>query len=271
MNIYRSHPVTALVIAALGFGGPLSSEVSAQTSAPANPVKLTTATTADKTASVGLPDGWTLTNGDNGYVSVTGPHDAKILLGAIAIAKDGPAGPGAPGSDVMFALPFSGGLKEKLTTILVAGAPSLGLPKPAITYASEVRTRLPMCSRFLGTLVYGSDSNAFEGIICSLKPDWLGYYKNIIFLLQVPSSRAAEDRPVVEQIAASYRVTPAMFRLMLATYTALPPAPPGGTAPMMPGLAPYQDPTHSDCFDYNIIRESPPWEVPMHCGGIQPY
>jgi hypothetical protein len=38
----------------------------------------------------------------------------------------------------------------------------------------------------------------------------------------------------------------------------------------MPGIAPYQDPTNSDCFDYNVIRESPPWEVPMHCGGTMP-
>ena len=37
---------------------------------------------------------------------------------------------------------------------------------------------------------------------------------------------------------------------------------------MMP--APYQDPTNSDCFDYNVIRQSPPWEVPMHCGGHMP-
>jgi len=225
--------------------------------------QLKTTTTADQTASVGIPDGWTLAKGSNGFVYVTGPNDERVNLGVIVVAKNGPAGSGTTG-EVAFALPFSATLKEKFTTILVAGAAKQGLPKPEITVASETPTRLQMCSRLLGGWIAGSDSKKFEGVICSLQPDWLGLYKNIVFLLQVPSSRAAQDRPIVEQIAASYRVTPEMFKKMLAPYTALPPQPPAG-------LAPYQDPTNSDCFDYNVIRESPPWEVPMHCGGTKPY
>jgi hypothetical protein len=224
--------------------------------------QLTSATTDDKTASVGIPDGWTLAKGSNGFVYVTGPNDERVNLGVIVVAKNGPAGSGTTG-EVAFALPFSATLKEKFTTILQAGAAKQGLPKPEITFASEVPTKLPMCSRLFGSTTAGSDSRKFEGVICSLQPDWLGLYKNIVFLLQVPSSRAAQDRPIVEQIAASYRVTPDMFKKMLAPYTALPPQRPAG-------LAPYQDPTNSDCFDYNVIRESPPWEVPMHCGGTKP-
>jgi len=224
--------------------------------------QLKTATTADQTASVGIPDGWTLAKGSNGFVYVTGPNDERVNLGVIVVAKNGPAGSGTTG-EVAFALPFTATAKEKFTTILESGAAKQGLPKPAITVASENPTRLPMCSRLLGGWTAGSDSRKFEGVICSLQPDWLGLYKNIVFLLQVPSSRAAQDRPIVEQIAASYRVTPDMFKKMLASYTDLPPQPPSG-------LAPYQDPTNSDCFDYNVIRESPPWEVPMHCGGTNP-
>jgi hypothetical protein len=231
--------------------------------------QLTTATTDDKTASVGIPDGWKLVKGSNGFVYVTGPNDQRVNLGVIVVAKNGPAGAGTEG-EVAFALPFSATLKEKFTTILQAGAAKQGLPKPEITFASENPTRLPMCSRYFGSWIAGSDSRKFEGVICSLQPDWLGLYKNIVFLLQVPSGRAAQDRPIVEQVAASYRVTPDMFKKMLAPYTALPPRPPSGPMPAMPGLAPYQDPTNSDCFDYNVIRESPPWEVPMHCGGTNP-
>jgi hypothetical protein len=226
--------------------------------------QLTTATTDDKTASVGIPEGWKLAKGSNGFVYVTGPNDERVNLGVIVVAKNGPAGSGTTG-EVAFALPFSATLKEKFMTILVAGAAKQGLPKPEITVASEVPTKLPMCSRLFGSTTAGSDSKKFEGVICSLRPDWLGLYKNIVFLLQVPSSRAAQDRPIVEQIAASYRVTPDMFKKMLAPYTALPPQ-----QPLPTGLAPYQDPTNSDCFDYNVIRESPPWEVPMHCGGTRP-
>ncbi|HTD59020.1 MAG TPA: hypothetical protein VK679_00140 [Gemmatimonadaceae bacterium] len=227
--------------------------------------QLKTTTTADQTASVGVPDGWTLAKGSNGFVYVTGPNDERVNLGVIVVAKNGPAGSGTTG-EVAFALPFSATLKEKFTTILQAGAAKQGLPKPEITFASEVPTKLPMCSRLFGSTTAGADSRKFEGVICSLRPDWLGLYKNIVFLLQVPSSRAAQDRPIVERIAASYRVTPDMFKKMLAPYTALPPQ-----QPLPTGLAPYQDPTNSDCFDYNVIRESPPWEVPMHCGGTKPY
>ena len=227
--------------------------------------QLTTATTDDKTASVGIPGGWKLAKGSNGFVYVTGPNDQRASLGVIVVAKNGPAGSGTTG-EVAFALPFSATLKEKFTTILVTGAAKQGLAKPEITFASEVPTKLPMCSRLFGSTTAGADSRKFEGVICSLRPDWLGLYKNIVFLLQVPSSRAAQDRPIVERIAASYRVTPDMFKKMLAPYTALPPQ-----QPLPTGLAPYQDPTNSDCFDYNVIRESPPWEVPMHCGGTKPY
>jgi hypothetical protein len=227
--------------------------------------QLTTVSTDDKTASVGIPNGWKLAKGSNGFVYVTGPNDQRASLGVIVVAKNGPAGSGTTG-EVAFALPFSATLKEKFTTILQAGAAKQGLAKPEITVASEAPTKLPMCSRLFGSTTAGSDSKKFEGVICSLRPDWLGLYKNIVFLLQVPSSRAAQDRPIVEQIAASYRVTPDMFKKMLAPYTALPPQ-----QPLPTGLAPYQDPTNSDCFDYNVIRESPPWEVPMHCGGTKPY
>jgi hypothetical protein len=253
MNIVNRSLIGLVLIAA-------TSPVSAQ---------LTTATTDDKTASVGVPDGWKLAKGSNGFVYVTGPNDERVNLGVIVVAKNGPAGGGTTG-EVAFALPFSATMKEKFTTILQAGAAKQGMPKPEITFASEIRTKLPMCSRFLGSWTAGSDSKKFESIICSLQPDWLGLYKNIVFLLQVPASRAAQDRPIVEQIAGSYRVTPEMFKKMLAPYTALPPRPPSGPMPAMPGLAPYQDPTNSDCFDYNVIRESPPWEVPMHCGGWNP-
>jgi hypothetical protein len=252
MNIVHRHLMCLALVAA-------TSRASAQ---------LTTATTDDKTASVGIPDGWKLAKGSNGFVSVTGPNDERVNLGVIVVAKNGPAGSGTTG-EVAFALPFSATLKEKFTTIVQSGAAKQGSPKPDITFASEARTRLPMCSRLFGSWTAGSDSRKFEGVICSLQPDWLGLYKNIVFLLQVPSSRAAQDRPIVEQIAGSYRVTPDMFKKMLAPYTPLPPRPAGGAMPAMPGLAPYQDPTNSDCFDYNVIRESPPWEVPMKCGGWQ--
>ena len=227
---------------------------------------LKTATATDKTASVGIPDGWKLVKGLNGYVGVTGPNGEQINLGVIVIGKNAAPGASLQG-EMAFALPYSASLKDKFTAILHASAARKGMAQPQLTIASAVPMKLPMCAKLLGGWTAGSDSTKFEAVICSLKPDWLGLYKNIIFMAQVPSSRATQDRPVVEQIVMSYRVTPAMFKRMLATYTPLPPQPPPS---LMSGIAPYQDPTNSDCFDYNVIRESPPWEVPMHCGGTMP-
>jgi hypothetical protein len=231
----------------------------------ASPTALKTVTTDDKTASVGIPSGWTLKKGSNGFVFVTGPNDERVNLGVLVVGKNASAGSDVSG-EVAFALPFSASLSDKFTTIIQKGAAKQGLPAPQVTIASVTQMKLPMCSRLLGSWTAGGKSTKFEGILCSLQPDYLGLYKNLVFLAQVPSSLAAQDRSTVEQIAQSYRVTPVMFKKMLAPYTPLPPRPVVGAMPM----APYQDPTNSDCFDYNVIRESPPWEVPMHCGGIQP-
>lgn len=233
-------------------------------SAPA----LKTATTDDKTATVGVPSGWVLARGANGFVFVTGPHGERISLGAIIIAKNAPIGTGNLSSDVVFAMPFSSSLKDKFTTAMQKGAAKSGMPAPQVTFASQTPTKLPMCAMFLGHLTSSSESSKFEAVVCSLQPDYLGLYKNIVFMAKVPSSLATTDRPIVQQIVQSYRVTPTMFKKMLAPYTAPPPHIPSGMT--MPVMAPYQDPTNADCFDYNVIRESPPWEVPMHCGGLQP-
>jgi hypothetical protein len=264
--VNRSHQnaVRILVFAALGFCGTLLSSAS-MTAAAATTLK--TVSTADKTASVGLPDGWKLAKGANGFIYVTGPNDDRINLGALILAKNAPAGTGGSG-EAKFALPFSASLKDKFTTIIQVGASLQGSPVPQLTYAGESPTKLPMCARLLGGTTAGGQSRKFEAIICSLRPDYLGFYKNIIFTANIPSSRVSQDRALVEQIVESYRVTPAMFKKMISAYTPLPPAPVGGASSYV--SAPYQDPTNSDCFDYNVIRESPPWEVPMHCGGTQP-
>lgn len=265
MDRFQGNAACLLAVTALALTGTLISRPSMTI---ASTTELKTATTPDKTASVSLPAGWKLAKGSNGFVWVTGPNNEQINLGVIVIGKNAPSGSGNLSGEVAFALPYSASLKDKFTTILQKGAAKSGSPAPQITFASQSATRLPMCGRFLGGWTAGSQTRKFEAVICSLRPDVLGLYKNIIFLAQVPSNLAAKDRPIVEQIVESYRVTPNMFKKMLAAYTPAPAHPVSGG--VMPVMAPYEDPTNSDCFDYNVIRESPPWEVPMHCGGYQP-
>jgi len=261
---FLKNAVLSIAFAAVAIGSVLLSPAWKSDAATST---LKTTTTSDKTASVGLPDGWKLAKGANGFIYVTGPNDDRINLGALILAKNAPAGSGISG-DVRFALPFSASLKDKFTAIIQGGAAQQGGPAPQLTFASQTPTRLPMCARLLGGINAGGQSRKFEAIMCSLRPDYLGFYKNIVFMANIPSNRVSQDRALVEKIVMSYRITPAMFKRLLSAYTPLPPAPVGG-APAYVG-APYQDPTNSDCFDYNVIRESPPWEVPMHCGGTQP-
>ena len=252
----------ALAISSAAFAPASATDAAAPT--------LTTHTAADKTASVGLPAGWKFVKGTKGFIYVTGPHDERINLGVIAIGKNASAGSDL-GGEIAFALPFSAAASDKFSAVLQAGAAKQGLPAPQVTFASTTRTRLPMCTLFVGGITAGTEApRKFEAVLCSLAPDYLGLYKNIVFLAQVPVNLAMQDRPIVQKIVQSYRVTPDMFQKMLAPYTPAPPIPAGGPAVGGYSVAPYQDPTNSDCFDYNVIRESPPWEVPMHCGGYQP-
>jgi hypothetical protein len=236
---------------------------------PAAAASMQTLSTSDKTASVQVPAGWKLVKGLQGFMSLTGPQGETVNLGVLVVVKNAAAG--TPATPAVFSFPYSATLKDKFTAIVEGAAKKAGTPVPQVTFLGETPAKLPMCSILLGGMTAGSEQTKFEGIICSLAPDYLGFYKNVVSLASVPASLAAQDRPVVEQIAASYRVSPDTFKKMIAPYTAAPPRPVTGAGAMpAPVMAPYQDPTNSDCFDYNVIRQSPPWEVPMHCGGHMP-
>src|ERR1700730_10963735 len=111
VNRFLKNAVLTIAFTALAIGGMVLSSAS-KTDAATSALK--TATTTDKTASVGLPDGWKLARGSNGYIYVTGPNDDRINLGALIVAQNTPAGTGVSG-DVKFALPFSSSLKDKFT------------------------------------------------------------------------------------------------------------------------------------------------------------
>ena len=161
-----------------------------------------------------------------GFIALSGPHGEVVNLGVLVIGKNASGSPG----QATFALPYSASLRDKFVAIVQGGAAKAGQPIPQIMFAAETPMKLPMCSQFLGGWTAGSNARKFEGVLCSLAPDVLGLYKNLVFLANVPASLAAQDRPVVEKIAASYRVTPAMFKQMLAPYTATPAMPAGGAA-----------------------------------------
>ena len=68
MNHLHQNAARLLAIAALAISGALASPASMTLAS----TTLKTATTADKTATVGLPSGWKLAKGSNGFVYVNG-------------------------------------------------------------------------------------------------------------------------------------------------------------------------------------------------------
>lgn len=145
MNASHLYLRRVIAFAMLTGAGPMFSHAVAQaTAGGAATLPLKTVTTDDKTASVGVPDGWTFVKGAHGFVYVTGPNKETINLGAIVVAKNAPAGPGDAAQDVAFALPFAATLKDKFTTIIQSGAPKSGLPKPTISFASQLRRHQPL-------------------------------------------------------------------------------------------------------------------------------
>ena len=267
MNGFHRNAAHSLAVAAFVIAGLVFSQASVTVAS----TTLKTVTTTDQTASVGLPTGWKLKKGLNGFVWITGPNssDEQINLGTIIIAKNAPSGTPING-EVLLAQPYNSSFEDKFTAIFQTAAAKKGKPQPQITFANEVPTKFQACSRFWGSMTEGTKPLKFEAVLCSLKPDMLGLYKNVFYVAQVPSSLAVTDRPIVEQIVQSYRITPSMFKKMIAPYTTPPPPSAGAAMPaagMYGAAAALQS---ANCFDYNVIRESPPWEMPSSCGGWQP-
>jgi hypothetical protein len=148
--------LAAFAVGAMVFAHDSSMALSATT--------LKTVTTQDKTASVGLPSGWKLTKGSNGFIAVTGPNAEQISLGVLVIGKN--ASGGSLGGEVAFALPYSASLQDKFATILQAGEAKSG--KPPLQFSGASEHKMPSNFRESPPAVYPptnrEQSGSFVGI-----------------------------------------------------------------------------------------------------------
>ncbi len=239
-------------------------------------IQLQPYTAPDQSASAGVPAGWKVTKGEQTVIQMSGPKGETIFLGNTMIARNAAFQAGQHGSGgTDLSMPYSANLTQKLTMILEQGAALGGKPAPQVSMTSATPIQLPpslgQCGRFVANVTSPDGPMKIMGAICSLPLDSGGIYKNIMLLAQAPASLAAQDAPVASAVFSSYRIPTAMLSKKLASFTQPPIVVPGAGGARMPaGAMPMMDDTSADCFDLGVIRELPPSQLPLKCGGRLP-
>ena len=244
----------------------------AQGSAPAPQLKPYTA--PDGSASAGVPPGWNVTKGGQSVIVMTGPNNETIFLGTTVVVRNAAFQLGEKSSNgVDMSMPNSSSLSQKFTMIIQNGAVTSGQSAPQVTIASETPVQVPaalgQCARVAGSYTGSKGQFGFGSVICSLPVDVGSTYKVIMIMAQAPPDVAAQEKALAGAVFASYRVPPATLQLKLAPHFI--PAP---SAPRTPGPAPAIGVApggfDADCFDLIVIRETPKYKLPKHCGGLAP-
>jgi hypothetical protein len=275
--------VAAACCAVLGFAackgatqsapGSVSDQGSANQGSAASSVQLQPYTAQDQSAQAGVPQGWTVSNGAQTVIEMTGPQGESITLGRTFVARNAAfqAGQkGAGGADL--SMPYSANLEQKLVMIWDQGAALAGQQPQQVTFNSATPIQMPaalgQCGRFVASTTLPSGAIKLMGAFCSLPLDSGGTYKNIMLLAQAPANIAAQEGPIAQAVFSSYRVPTAMLQKKLAPFS-MPPMPAGGGAGgILPGLAASN--TFATCFDESVIRQYGPNQLPQECGGRAP-
>ncbi|MFZ0340113.1 MAG: hypothetical protein WAL45_18935 [Terracidiphilus sp.] len=231
--------VAAVSATSIIIGVPAFVSASAQAkpaAAPAAPpVQLQTYTLPDKSASAGVPAGWTVKGGGAGEIVMSGPQGENIVLGQLIVARNGPfrAGQTEP-SGIALTMPSSAKLSDKLTMIFEQTAAVNGTPAPQIKFIYgallQVPAALGQCGVFIVSNSRGSTNLGDAlGILCSLPGDSSQISKNILMFGTAPAAVAAQTAPIVVAVLKSYTIAPGWSQKILAPVS----APAGG-----PGMGP---------------------------------
>jgi hypothetical protein len=268
-----------LILGAFGATTAAGQAPSQGTSTAAAPV-LAPYTAPDKSAQAGVPPGWKVARGAETVVVLSGPQGEAISLGLTFVVRNAAFQPGQPASGgIDLSMPNSASLSQKFTMLEQHGAAANGVTDPQVKVASDTPIQLSFpnvhCGRMAGSFISRTGPVAFGLLMCSLPLDAGGTYKVMMKLAQAPPAIAAQEKAMAGAVFASYRVPPAMLTRKLAPHNSPPPPPrpngvgSGGGMPSIPGYSP-NDPIQNGCFDLEVIREEPNWQLPRKCGGHGP-
>jgi len=197
---------------------------------PAAAAQLNTITTQDRTASVGIPNGWTMFPGSHeGLILLTGPNGEHIILNQFLIAWD-PTAPGGiyqqikqrpmmqlPKNTVFY--PFNVDMAKSFADVWQAILKGEGQPPQPMQIASAQNLPTSIgakCVHATGQLNPGSSLNpaggmqAFNITICA-DPGQAGQFAYHIFEGLLPNSIAAQESATELAIMNSFQVDQALL------------------------------------------------------------
>ncbi len=133
----------------------------------APPVKLQTYTLPDKSASAGVPAGWTVKGGGAGEIVMAGPQGETITLGQLIVAHNGPfrAGQTEP-SGIALTMPSSAKLSDKLTMIFEQTAAVNGTPAPQIKFIYGALLQVPAALGQCGVFIVSNSRGGSRSRRC---------------------------------------------------------------------------------------------------------
>jgi hypothetical protein len=223
----KSLRIAAVPVISILIGVPASVSAGAQAkpaTAPAAPVvQLQPYTVPDKSATAGLPAGWTIKNSGSGMIVMTGPQGEAITLGQIIVAHDGPFQAGQKGPDgAALTMPSSAKLSDKLVMIFEQTAAVNGQPAPQIKFIYGALLQVPaamgQCGVFAVSNSAGSNPGDAMGIFCSLPDDSGQFFKNILTIGTAPAAVAAKTVPTVLAVFKSYTIAPGWTQKMIGPF-----------------------------------------------------
>jgi hypothetical protein len=210
------HPAGATL--ATGTSTPKNPQVAA-VSAPAPEASISpaaalhTVSASDGSATIGIPDGWTLIpNSASGAMLVSGPHGEQVYLGMSRMGID----PTHPGSRMIPRLPgtliypFRGDVAKEFPNLFQAWRRANGLP-PAPLQVEETKPMqgLPSshCVIVKGQLgSEGKGMGKFNDNMCVSDPGNTGGYTVTLSHMLVPSALAEQEHSTLAAMLASWKV-----------------------------------------------------------------
>jgi uncharacterized membrane protein len=178
--------------------------------------------TTDQSASVGLPDGWTMNPASQfGTILASGPHGERALLGSGLLAMDSNdprvqrteafargAGRNTTYAHIMY-YPYGTNLATAFAAVIQRLRENSGVPPAKIAIATASRLDVPppvLCASIVGTIDPGDGERSLHAIFCVGAESRMGQYMNVVHFVTIPQRYAAGENAIPAAIIASFSV-----------------------------------------------------------------
>ena len=203
---------------------PASALPAAKGSTPA--AALHTVSAADNSATIGIPDGWTLDPHSGGGVMVlAGPHGEQIGLNMskLAIDPSNRAQMRSPRTPGILVYPFRGDIVKSFPDLFQAWRRANGKP-PAQLQVDEINPmQAPQGEHCVIAKGHvdpdGKGMQFFSSYMCAFDPGQTGMYTVTLSLSLVPNAFADQERSTMQAIVASWKINQQVVSQQLAAKT----------------------------------------------------